>query len=65
MLRVAVPNKGTLSEPATVTFVINGGAPIVQPEPAGTFTLPFAGPVTSFSASAVDGAGNKSATVTG
>jgi hypothetical protein len=55
----------TLTEAATVTFVVDGGAPIVQPEPAGTFSLPFAGTVTSFSARAQDGAGNLSATVSG
>jgi hypothetical protein len=55
----------SLSEPATVTFVINGGAPIVLPEPAGTFQLPFDGAVTGFTASAVDAAGNKSAAVSG
>ncbi len=55
----------SLSEAATVTFVVNGGAPIAQPEPSGPFSLPFAGPVTSFSAFATDGAGNKSATVAG
>jgi hypothetical protein len=55
----------SLSEAATVTFVVNGGAPIVQPEPAGTFRLPFAGTVASFSAQARDGAGNLGAPVTG
>ena len=55
----------SLSEAATATFVIDGGSPIVQPEPAGTFSLPFSGTVTSFSSYAVDPAGNKSATVTG
>jgi hypothetical protein len=55
----------TLSEVATVTFVVNGGAPIVQPEPAGTFSLPYAGTVSSFSARPQDGAGNLGAPVTG
>jgi hypothetical protein len=66
-LAVVDPAKLTfsLSEAATVTFVINGGVPIVQPEPSGTFVLPFSGTVTSFSARAQDGAGNPSATVTG
>jgi hypothetical protein len=54
-----------LSEAATVTFVVDGGTPIVQPEPAGTFTLPYDGTVTSFSARPQDGAGNVGATVTG
>jgi hypothetical protein len=54
-----------LSEPANVTFTINGGTPIVQGEPAGAFSFPFAGTVTSFSAQPVDGAGNVGATVTG
>jgi hypothetical protein len=55
----------TLSEPATLTLSVNGGQPIVLPEPAGTFTVPFAGTVTSVSAYAVDAGGNRSATLTG
>ncbi len=55
----------SLSETATVTFVVDGGAPIVQAEPAGTFSLPFSGPVTSFTARPQDGAGNAGATVSG
>jgi hypothetical protein len=55
----------TLSEPATVTLAVNGGQPFALPEPAGTFTVPFVGTVTSVSAYAVDAGGNKSATLTG
>jgi hypothetical protein len=55
----------TLSEPATLTLSVSGGQPIVLPEPAGTFSVPFVGTVTSVSAYAVDAGGNRSATLTG
>jgi N-acetylmuramoyl-L-alanine amidase/FlgD Ig-like domain len=55
----------TLSEPATVTLLVNGGTRIVAGEPAGTFAVPFAGQVTSVAAQAQDFAGNLSATVNG
>jgi hypothetical protein len=54
-----------LSEAATVTVVVNGQT-ITLPEPAGVFTVPFAGgPVTSFSVQARDAAGNASAMLNG
>jgi hypothetical protein len=54
-----------LSEPATVTAVINGQT-VTASEPAGVFTFPWVGPpVTSYSVQAKDAAGNSSATVTG
>jgi flagellar hook assembly protein FlgD len=55
----------TLSEPATVTLLVNGQTRIVVGEPVGAFAVPFAGQVTSVSAQAQDLAGNLSATVTG
>ncbi len=55
----------TLSEPAIVTLLVNGQSPIVIGEPAGRFTVPFAGPVTSVLARAQDFAGNSSASVSG
>ena len=55
----------TLSEPATVTLLVNGQTRLVVGEPAGAFTVPFAGQVTSVAAQAQDFAGNLSATVTG
>ncbi|HST18431.1 MAG TPA: N-acetylmuramoyl-L-alanine amidase [Gaiellaceae bacterium] len=55
----------TLSEPAIVTLLVNGQSSIVIGEPAGRFTVPFAGPVTSVVARAQDFAGNSSATVSG
>ncbi|MSY58925.1 MAG: hypothetical protein F2663_00560 [Actinobacteria bacterium] len=54
----------TLSEPASVTVVVNGQT-LVQSEPAGTFRFPYAGPPpTSISASARDAAGNTGPPVT-
>jgi hypothetical protein len=54
-----------LSEPATVTAVINGQT-VSAAEPAGVFTFPWVGPpVTSWSVSARDAAGNASAAVSG
>jgi hypothetical protein len=54
-----------LSEPATVTVVVNGQQTTIA-EPAGMFNVPFAGgAVTAVSAYATDAAGNTSATVTG
>jgi hypothetical protein len=54
-----------LSEPASVTVIVNGQQTTIA-EPAGTFNVPFAGgAVTSVSAYATDAAGNTSATVTG
>jgi flagellar hook assembly protein FlgD len=55
----------TLSEPATLTVVVNGQTRIVTGEPSGRFTVPFAGTVSSVSAQAQDFAGNLSTTVTG
>ncbi len=52
-----------LSEPATLTAVINGQT-VVSAEPAGVFTFPWVGaPVTSFSVSSKDAAGNAGAAV--
>jgi hypothetical protein len=54
-----------LSEPATVTAAINGQS-VSAAEPAGVFTFPWVGPpVTSWSVSARDGAGNAGASVSG
>jgi N-acetylmuramoyl-L-alanine amidase/FlgD Ig-like domain len=54
-----------LSDPATVTAVINGQT-VTAAEPAGVFTFPWVGPpVTSYTVSAKDAAGNTSATITG
>ena len=55
----------TLSEPATVTLLVNG-ANEVKNEPAGTFSVPppKAG-VSTVSAQARDAAGNLSQTVSG
>lgn len=54
-----------LSEPATVTAVINGQTTTAA-EPAGVFTFPYVGaPAASWSLSAKDAAGNSSAAVTG
>ena len=55
----------TLSEPATVTLLVNGAAE-VKSEPAGTFAVPppRAG-VQTVTAQARDAAGNVSATVSG
>jgi flagellar hook assembly protein FlgD len=55
----------TLSEPATVTLLVNGQTRIVVGEPAGTFAVPFAGPVASVTAQAQDFAGNVSPAVSG
>jgi hypothetical protein len=53
-----------LSEPATVTLVVNGSR-IVKAEPAGVFNVPpGVAPVQSLSAIATDAGGNVSATVT-
>ena len=55
----------SLSEPATVTAVVNQTTTIVVAEPKGTFTLPFTGSVLQVSAQAQDAAGNLSSAVTG
>jgi hypothetical protein len=55
----------TLSEPATVTALVNQKTRIVLAEPKGTFTLPFAGAVLQVSAEAQDAAGNLSSVVSG
>jgi len=55
----------TLSEPSTVTLLVNGQTRIVIGEPAGAFAVSFAGQVTSVAAQAQDFAGNLSATVSG
>lgn len=54
-----------LSEPATVTLLVNGQTRVVVGEPAGTFGIPFSGQVTSVVAQAQDFAGNVSSTVSG
>ncbi len=54
----------SLSEPATVTVLVNQRTRIVQAA-QGTFTVPFAGTVTQLSAEAQDAAGNLSTVVTG
>ncbi len=55
----------TLDEPATVTLLVNGQVRIVSGEPAGTFSVPFDGTVSSVVAQAQDFAGNLSARVSG
>ena len=55
----------TLSEPATVTLLVNGQTRAVVGEPAGTFGVPFAGQVSGVVAQAQDFAGNVSPTVSG
>jgi flagellar hook assembly protein FlgD len=55
----------TLSEAATVTVLVNGQTTIVVGEPAGTFSVPFPGTVTSVVARAQDFAGNLSPPVSG
>jgi hypothetical protein len=55
----------TLSEPATVTALVNQKTRIVLAEPKGTFTLPFTGAVLEVSAEAQDAAGNLSSVVSG
>ena len=64
-LKRAAKVRFSLSEPATVTLLVNG-APVVKIEPAGTFTVPLpkAG-VATVSAQARDAAGNVGATVSG
>jgi flagellar hook assembly protein FlgD len=55
----------SLSEPATVTLLVNQATQVEQPAPKGTFTVPFAGPVEQVTATAEDAAGNRSAPVSG
>ncbi|MGH3002643.1 MAG: N-acetylmuramoyl-L-alanine amidase [Gaiellaceae bacterium] len=55
----------TLSEPATVTVVLDQKTRIVRDEPAGPFVVPSAVAFAQFSATAQDAAGNVSAPVTG
>jgi flagellar hook assembly protein FlgD len=55
----------TLSEPATVTVLVNQRTRIVLAQPQGTFVVPFTGTVAQLSAEAQDAAGNLSAVVTG
>ena len=55
----------TLSEPSIVTLLVNGQSSIVIGEPAGRFTVPFVGTVTSVVARAQDFAGNSSQSVSG
>jgi large repetitive protein len=55
----------SLSEPATVTLVVNQGTHVVKAEPKGSFSVPFPGPVVQVSATAQDAAGNISAPVSG
>ena len=53
----------SLSEPATVTVVVDQSTRIVRSEPAGTFSIPFTGSVYQLSAQAQDAAGNVSSVV--
>jgi hypothetical protein len=55
----------TLSEPATVTALVNQKTRIELAEPKGTFALPVTGAVLQISAEAQDAAGNLSVVVTG
>jgi flagellar hook assembly protein FlgD len=55
----------TLSEPATVTALVNQKTRVELAEPKGTFALPFTGAVLQVSAEAQDAAGNLSVVVTG
>jgi hypothetical protein len=55
----------SLSEPATVTVVVNGVTRLVRSAPQGAFTVPYTGAVTQLSATAQDAAGNTSTQVTG
>ena len=55
----------TLSEPATVTALVNQKTTIELAEPKGAFTLPFIGAVFQVSAEAQDAAGNLSSVVSG
>jgi N-acetylmuramoyl-L-alanine amidase/FlgD Ig-like domain len=55
----------TLSEPATVTALVNQKTRIELAEPKGSFALPFTGPALQVSAEAQDAAGNLSVVVTG
>jgi hypothetical protein len=54
----------TLSEPATVTALVNQKTRIELTEPKGAFTLPVTGVVLQVSAEARDGAGNVSVVAT-
>jgi flagellar hook assembly protein FlgD len=64
-LVTTTPLRFVLSEPAAVTFVVNGTTSIVRDEPAGVFALPAQGAVTSWWVRAQDGAGNVSAPLSG
>jgi hypothetical protein len=55
----------TLSEPATVTVLVNQRTRIVLAAPQGTFVVPYTGLVAQLSAEAQDAAGNLSAVVIG
>jgi hypothetical protein len=58
--------KFSLSEPATVTVLVNQKTRLVLGEPKGTFTMPYAGPaVAQVSAEAQDLAGNLSPVIAG
>ena len=54
----------SLSEPATVTVLVNQRTRIVRTA-QGTFTVPYTGEVAQLSAEAQDAAGNISAVVSG
>ncbi len=54
----------SLSEPATVTLVVNWSTTLVLSEPAGTFAVPWSGTVSNLSATARDAVGNTGNTVT-
>jgi hypothetical protein len=61
----AAPLLYVLSEPATVTFVLNGTTTVVRDQPAGVFALPAQPAVTSWWLRAQDAAGNVSAPLSG
>jgi flagellar hook assembly protein FlgD len=55
----------TLDEAATVTVLVNGKTRIVMSEQKGSFTIAYAGSVSSVTAEAQDAAGNLSPVLTG
>ena len=57
--------KFSLSEPASVTVVVNQKTRLVKNAPKGTFTVGYAGTVTGLTAVAQDAAGNVGPTVSG
>jgi hypothetical protein len=57
--------KFSLSEPASVTVVVNQKTRLVKSAPKGTFTFAYSGVVTGLTAVAQDTAGNVGPAVTG